>query len=121
MKSPDGQCWRGTLDNSGTLSFVVINCEDLISESMNNKSSDRSDLSIFPNPAQNTVTISSQQYNLKNMTAILYTIDGKIAKKEKLFSEYAILKLNDIPEGTYIIKVVNKKGEEIGSEKIIKN
>ena len=26
MKSPDGQCWRGTLDNTGQLSFVVITC-----------------------------------------------------------------------------------------------
>lgn len=26
MKSPDGQCWRGTLNNEGILSFVKITC-----------------------------------------------------------------------------------------------
>ncbi len=26
MKSPDGNCWRGTLDNSGNLSFSSISC-----------------------------------------------------------------------------------------------
>ena len=26
MKSPNGQCWRGTLDNSGQLNFVSITC-----------------------------------------------------------------------------------------------
>jgi hypothetical protein len=26
MKSPDGQCWRGTLDNSGTLQFNAVAC-----------------------------------------------------------------------------------------------
>ena len=26
MKPPDGQCWRGTLDNTGQLSFVAITC-----------------------------------------------------------------------------------------------
>jgi hypothetical protein len=121
MKSSDGQCWKGTLDNSGTLSFMAVNCEDLLVYSTDNKSADRLDLSIFPNPVQNTVTIASQQHGLKNVTALLYTIDGKIVKKERLFSDYSILKLNDIPAGTYVIKVVNKKDKEIGSEKIVKN
>jgi hypothetical protein len=26
MTSPDGQCWRGTLDNSGTLQFAPVGC-----------------------------------------------------------------------------------------------
>ena len=26
MKSPNGQCWRGTLDNTGVLGFSQINC-----------------------------------------------------------------------------------------------
>ena len=26
MKSPDGNCWRGTLDNSGNLNFTAISC-----------------------------------------------------------------------------------------------
>ena len=26
MKSPDGQCWHGTLDNTGQLNFVAVSC-----------------------------------------------------------------------------------------------
>jgi hypothetical protein len=121
MKSPDGQCWRGTLDNFGILNFVVVNCDDFTSGSFIDKSAALPELSIYPNPVQKTVTITSQLVNLRNTTAILITLDGKIVKKEKLLSDYSVLKMDDIPQGNYVIKIVNKKGEEIGAEKIIKN
>jgi hypothetical protein len=121
MKSPDERCWKGTLDSSGILNFVVVNCEDLAHSNFADNSEDMPVLSIYPNPVNNTVTIASRHYNLKNATAVIYTVEGRIVKKEKLFSDYTVLKLNNIPQGSYLIKVINKKGEEIGVEKIIKN
>ena len=56
MKSPDGGCWRGTLDNSGNLNFMSIDCpdaEDLME--IPQTDSGNNSLSIFPNPAENTV------------------------------------------------------------------
>jgi hypothetical protein len=120
MKSPDGQCWRGTLDNSGTLIFVAVNCNDFATGSFTDESESGQLISIYPNPTQNMITISMFRGNLRNMTAVLLTLDGKIVKKENLVSDYYNLKLNDIPAGYYLIKVVNKKGKEIQSEKIIK-
>ena len=29
MKSPDGNCWRGVLDNTGNLNFTQINCPEV--------------------------------------------------------------------------------------------
>ncbi|MBN1416861.1 MAG: T9SS type A sorting domain-containing protein [Bacteroidales bacterium] len=121
MKSPDGQCWRGTLDNSGSLNFVPVNCEDLSTSSFNIISPEIQTLSIYPNPTRNTITIASQHHDLNNMEAVLYNVDGKIIKKERLKSDYAILKLNDVSQGTYIIEVMDQTGKVIGSEKVIKN
>jgi hypothetical protein len=120
MKSPDGRCWKGTLDIMGKLNFVIVNCEDLNVNNLNTIE-DTPSIIIYPNPVKNTVTIACKHSSYKNMNAILYSEDGKIVKREKLPSDYSVLQLNDIPQGTYIIRVVNKKGDEIGSEKIIKN
>lgn len=36
MKSPDGQCWRGVLYNSGNLNFMQVTCpEEIIDSKMN--------------------------------------------------------------------------------------
>jgi hypothetical protein len=120
MKSPDGQCWKGTLDNSGYLSFAPVDCNDFTTIITANKLTKTPILTIFPNPAHNSVTIASIHNDLRDMEAVLFTIDGKIVKKVRLLSDYSEFKLNDIPEGTYILKVMNKKGKEIGSEKVIK-
>ncbi len=121
MKSPDGKCWRGTLDNSGNLVFALIDCPGEINiNSASNLLHETRTLSIFPNPIDNTVTINSQKESLKNATAIIYSVDGKIVRKNELSDDYNILNVTNIPSGSYIISVVNKKGKELGHEILVK-
>ncbi len=121
MKSPDGNCWRGTLDNTGNLIFSLIDCPGEININFETNSlHETKTLSIFPNPIDNTVTINSQKESLKNTTAIIYSVDGKIVRKNELSDDYYILNVTNIPSGSYIISVVNKKGKELGHELLVK-
>jgi hypothetical protein len=120
MKSPDGNCWRGTLDNSGILVFTSIHCPGETQIPINLIST-TSKITIFPNPAENTVTIASLDGNFRNTEAIIYTMDGKVVKKNELNGELFIVNISNIPAGSYILRVLNKRGREIGSETILKN
>ncbi len=122
MKSPDGNCWRGTLDNSGTLVFTIIDCPGETENPINIKSAAiTSNIAIFPNPVENTVTIASLNGNFRNTEAILYTMDGKVVKRNELNGELALVNISNIPAGSYILKVLDKRGREMGSEAILKN
>ncbi|MBN2214147.1 MAG: T9SS type A sorting domain-containing protein, partial [Bacteroidales bacterium] len=120
MKSPDGNCWRGTLDNSGSLVFAVIDCPGEIQYPTLKSESLTNSITIYPNPVEKTVTIASLNGNLRNTIAILYTMDGKVVRKDELNSDYTILNMNNIPSGSYIISVVDKKRKELVSETMIK-
>jgi hypothetical protein len=122
MKSPDGQCWRGTLDNSGNLSFTSINCPGEIQSSADFKSAATNEnVSIFPNPIGNTVTMASLNGNFKNANAVIYTMEGKAVSKNELNGDSAIVSLNNIPSGSYVIRVTDKRGKELGSQTVLKN
>ncbi|MBN2395559.1 MAG: T9SS type A sorting domain-containing protein, partial [Candidatus Atribacteria bacterium] len=122
MKSPDGKCWRGTLDNSGTLVFSSFDCPGEISFNSISKTPQEvtGSISIFPNPIDHTITIYSDSENLSKSTAIFYTTDGKVVRKDELNSNYNILNMTNIPAGSYIINVINKRGKILGHELVIK-
>jgi hypothetical protein len=121
MKSPDGQCWRGTVDNFGNLVFAMVDCPDDIQNPTDLKSAKTTKkISIFPNPTDNSIIITFIDRNYENANAIIYTIDGKIVRKSKLSSDHSILNLNNIPSGSYVVKVHDKRGKELGNETLIK-
>ena len=76
--------------------------------------------SIYPNPADNTVTIASLNDHFKNTFALIFTMDGRVVRKDELNAEYTVFNINNIPSGSYVIKVVDKHGKELGSETMIK-
>ena len=56
MKSEDGNCWKGTMANTGELIFSQVDCGTLTSsESMTEQN--RSDVFIYPNPSNGHITI----------------------------------------------------------------
>ncbi len=52
MKSPDGKCWRGTLNNSGSLQFIQLDACPPSSTTtyIPNKSGSNGELQVYPNP-----------------------------------------------------------------------
>ena len=78
-------------------------------------------ITISPNPADNTITISSLVVLLNYLYCELYSESGVLIKRFDLFSNSTQLDLSDIPNGNYIIKLFTNKGQELGTVKIIKN
>ena len=57
MKSPNGQCWRGQVDNNGTLSFSPVPCPEtpVFSEQLVMEAERK--VRIYPNPTSHSLTI----------------------------------------------------------------
>jgi len=78
------------------------------------------ELSIFPNPAINSVNIKVNQSILDNMSYQLYDMQGRLLKKQKLTSLNTILNVEHLPSATYFIQVMNNQ-KTIRIFKIIKS
>ena len=63
MKSPDGNCWKGTLNNQGVLNFVMIDCLELTGYD-HSPESESSIISIYPNPSDEYIQV--KKYSVVN-------------------------------------------------------
>ena len=63
MKSPNGNCWRGTLNNLGQLQFAQVDCGELTVSTPEPEPAQNSGIRIYPNPTGNIVTVeTSSEY-----------------------------------------------------------
>ena len=112
LTSPDGQKWKVTIDNSGTLSATqstkVLEVEN------------ENDVNIYPNPTENKVTIDLKTNEIQNITTELYDISGKLVYMKSYRSNSINLDLNCFETGTYILKVKDENGNIIKTEKVMK-
>jgi hypothetical protein len=75
---------------------------------------DNNNLTVYPNPAKNTISVKS---DLDIDKIVIYDVIGKRIKVVEDHFKY--IPISDIREGVYFISVYNK-GEVIGTRKIIK-
>jgi YD repeat-containing protein len=72
---------------------------------------------LFPNPFQEELNISSKEQNISQVQ--LYDITGKLIQEEKVNNQNSFtLKTNDLPIGTYLVNIITDKGKE--TYKVIK-
>ncbi len=120
MKSPDGQCWRGTLDNFGSLNFSAIECPDL-SASAPNKSNTSININVFPNPSKNIINVDLENVSGKKLKFSIVDANGKLQKNGVIKSETYQIDISDLSNGLYTLSIYDKKGIIIDSKQIIKN
>ncbi len=123
MKSPDGQCWRGTLDNTGSLTFNQIDCPEVVTSnnSINESSVARNEhVNIFPNPANNYITIELKGLNPENMKYIIYDIAGRLILMSNLNSNLETINISPLQKGTYIVNLTDSNDNQISSRKFVK-
>ncbi|MCD4792176.1 MAG: T9SS type A sorting domain-containing protein [Bacteroidales bacterium] len=115
MKSPDGQCWKGKVDNSGQLNFENIDCNTLLKVAVPEKEINPI---IKPNPASDYIEIYYKNYSdISNLW--ISDISGKLIFEYHDFnSEKINLNLGNIKSGTYIVSILFKKNK-VFSETII--
>lgn len=104
---------RFTKINGNTFNNIV-RWED--SNGINHNSiTENKQLNIFPNPANNFVSIgvNSNNSNL-NADLIISDINGKQLQKQNLSNNSQIINIEDLPSGIYIVKVYNEKEVFVG-------
>jgi hypothetical protein len=109
MKSPDGNCWRGTLNNNGQLTFEKLADCIALSVTQDNEPQESSTIKIFPNPASKYIDITcsdedSRQYN----TLTLNNSNGNKIMSSPFSATFTRLSCDNITPGTYVLTLSGK-------------
>ncbi len=118
MKSPDGNCWKGTLTNNGLLSFEPL--EKCPGETIIATRSNLPNPAIImkPNPARSQVTINCEGVHRPDLHYQLLDTSGKIIQSGRLENNAAILSLVTLPNGVYLVQVMDRT-QLIATEKLV--
>lgn len=107
MKSPDGNCWRGTLNNDGLLEFEKLpdcNLTTSIEEAQNEYNAS---IKVFPNPATNYIEVKCSISDKEQYQSItLNNLTGELVLTIPLTSTSTKLSLDNIVSGSYILTLV---------------
>ena len=66
------------------------------------------DLSIYPNPANETITIEPKQ-NTGEFTLAIYYMNGQELIKQKTKDSQIQIDISGLPSGVYFVKLINDK------------
>ena len=119
MKSPDGNCWRGVLDNTGILNFSQIECPGATDIQQAIKSS--KSVTIFPNPADEIITIELEENVSRKLDYSIINANGQVLKKGRIVSTIQQINPASFPGGIYLLSIWDRKGNRIASEQFIIN
>ena len=64
-------------------------------------------INIFPNPANNFITVQTQFDPGNSTTYTIYDTVGKIVKNGNIYTQKAFIGLNEVPSGVYFLEVNN--------------
>jgi hypothetical protein len=77
------------------------------------------ELSAYPNPTTDYLTLKIVNWELSSLNFQLYDISGKLIETRKILSSTEKIKLSNLPTATYFLKVTNNNNQ-IKTFKIIK-
>lgn len=103
MKSPDGNCWRGTLTNDGQLTFTQL--PDCSTVTVKN-SETTTGLVIYPNPAKGYIELT-MPIQKQPWVASIFSIKGDLVKTVTLKPSDNRISTENLEPGTYILQLVN--------------
>jgi hypothetical protein len=102
MKSPDGTCWRGTLNDQGQLIFQeLIECPEDVAISIKESISNKLDIRIYPNPAKNIIEIYIPDLGVKSLTLKMVDQNGTAVKSLNINGIKTTVSIEDLVPGTY--------------------
>jgi hypothetical protein len=105
MKSPDGSCWRGTMNNSGQLEFVKLtDCENLTTNS--NEGTEINSIKVFPNPSKEYFEVKCSASDChKYNTISIYGTSGNLVFSQPFNSETTRISTSNFKSGSYVLKL----------------
>ncbi len=95
---------RGT-GSTDAVDVVTLKYNALVTGIKENSLS-RIDLSIYPNPARDNLTVNIKNQDLLGATISIIDMVGEIVKEEKLVASTQHLDLVQLPRGLYLVRVV---------------
>ena len=78
------------------------------------------ELTAYPNPTTNYLTLNLGKTELSNLNFQLYDMSGKLIESNKITSTIETIRMENLPSSTYFLKVTNDN-KEVKTFKIIKN
>ena len=108
-----------TLSNGTTTLGAGFQQGALSVTSIDEKATDATFLSVFPNPTTDKVIIKQSQAEAKKLRYNLYNLEGKEVASTELTSTEQSIDFSTLTKGVYILKVYSNK-EVIKSYKIVK-
>ena len=105
MKSPDGNCWRGTVNNLGQLEFVKLDdCENLTTQT--NESVEMNSVKIYPNPSSEYLEINCSKSDCRKYKTIsIYSTNGSLVFSQPFNSETTRISTKSLISGSYVLKL----------------
>lgn len=116
MKSPNGQCWRGTVSDNGLLQFTQVNCPTIVTGLKKPTTADDS-FRIYPNPASQHLSIEIPA-GISNAIAVITNLDGRHTSSHQLIGFHTTLDISSFPAGTYVVSILGN-GTQLAARQII--
>ncbi len=114
MKSPDGQCWKVTVDNSGNL---VLNPGDCATKIQEQPLSEVQPVVLFPNPASDELRL--RKAGTEKYFAAIVNPKGILLKTIELKDQETVISLSGYAKGVYVVRITDRNNKIIQTEKII--
>ena len=118
MKSPDGNCWRGTLNNQGFLQFTQVDCDDLMVSTPEPVPAQNTGIRIYPNPTGNRVTVEIPAERAGAWLSIKSS-DGKQLATTSLTDTNNQIDMGSYPAGVYFF-YISTNGKLLEVKKVVK-
>ena len=117
MKSPDGNCWRGVLNNQGQLEFVLLpDCSGTLVSSKQIET--KPGISISPNPASGFIRISCTAEDLTKFSSFkIMDASGREVNTYNLDSANTQIETHNLKPGIYFINFIGKNAN--WTEKVV--
>lgn len=117
MRSPDGTCWRGTMSNSGTLEFQIVDCPGGNYTGTAETAERELGMDVYPNPAHDRVTVALEG-NPHGLTLTMTDLAGKIVLQKAVSGIQSILDLKGVRAGIYVLNLSGADGQQLSSVKL---
>lgn len=120
MKSPDGNCWRGSLDNNGRLNFNKITCPENEIGADTDPLVPSNRLIVFPNPSENRITIRIPFNQIDTPKYVIFNLNGQLMDNGGILTNTQMIDISSLAAGIYLLTIYDKNGNLLASEKIVK-
>ena len=70
-------------------------------------------INIFPNPAQNNITIDVRDLHCTICDLLIYDVVGNLVFGKQLYNRNTKIDISSLPDGVYIAEVKTDKGIEV--------